>query len=233
MYLFCHLAAGLIVGIALFWYFRDPVLIVAAALGGILPDLIDKPLGHIILKNTLDYGRIYGHGLVFFLVLFGIGLLVRYRYHSFAGIALALGVLSHQLLDLMWLEPANWYYPLLGPFQPEYSGDFFIDGVLREVTNPSEWLFAAVVLVILIGVLASGRFACIERHPRLFTGVSAFLIALVTVAGVIILFSGGEGIGAVMTGLNNPADVLLAGGVMVGIGIMAGSCLIRERQCRI
>jgi hypothetical protein len=41
----------------------------------------------------------------------------------------------------MWMLPANWFYPLLGPFQgqmmPDYVGTYF----WFEITNPSEWMF--------------------------------------------------------------------------------------------
>lgn len=232
MYLLCHLAAGLIIGVALFWYFRDPVLILAAALGGILPDLIDKPLGHIILKSTLDYGRIYGHGLIFSLLVLAAGILVWHYYRSLAGVALALGVLSHQLLDMMWLLPANWFYPLLGPFQPEYVPDFFADGLLRELSNPSEWLFAAAVLVLLLFFFSAGRVAVLDRHPRAFTGISLLMAAFIGGTGVLVILSGAAGISRTLTGLHHPADILVTGAVMAGLGIVCGACVLRGRGCR-
>lgn len=51
MLLFSHLLTGLIIGILLYWYFRDPVLIVASAIGSLLPDLIDKPIGIAVFAN--------------------------------------------------------------------------------------------------------------------------------------------------------------------------------------
>ena len=39
------------------------------AAGAILPDLIDKPLGIYLLRRQLGSGRIYGHTLLFGLVL--------------------------------------------------------------------------------------------------------------------------------------------------------------------
>lgn len=37
-------------------------------LASMLPDIIDKPLGQVFLKDTFNYGRIYGHTLVFVLI---------------------------------------------------------------------------------------------------------------------------------------------------------------------
>jgi membrane-bound metal-dependent hydrolase YbcI (DUF457 family) len=92
----------------------------------------------------------------FFLVVLVIGLLVWYLYRSFAGVALALGVLSHDLLDAMWLEPANWYYPFLWPFQGKHVENFFLSGLGQELTNPAEWLFAFVIILILVCVQKAG-----------------------------------------------------------------------------
>lgn len=43
-------------------------------LGSLLPDIIDKPLGRLILKDMLGNRRIYAHTLVFLLLLVGTGI---------------------------------------------------------------------------------------------------------------------------------------------------------------
>lgn len=231
MYLLCHLAAGIVIGIILFWYFRDPILIVAAAIGSILPDLIDKPLGYIVFADTLDYGRIYAHTVLFFLVVLVIGLLVWYRYRSFAGIALALGVLSHDLLDAMWAEPANWYYPFLGPFQGKHVENFFLSGLVQELTNPSEWLFGFAVLLILVCVLKARGSPFIIRHGRIFFVLSLVLIVILAGAGLLILYAGFTGAFSILTGWTDPRDNVIAGVVMVGISLLAAAGLWYERFC--
>jgi hypothetical protein len=231
MYILCHLAAGIVIGILLFWYFRDPILIVAAAIGSILPDLIDKPLGYIVFENTLDYGRIYAHTVLFFLVVLVIGLLVWYRYGSFAGVALALGVLSHDLLDAMWAEPANWYYPFLGPFQGRHVENFFLSGLTQELTNPSEWLFAFAVLLILVCVLKARGSPFIIHHGRTFFVLSLVLIVILAGAGLFILYAGFTGGFSILTGWADQRDNVFAGVVMVGIAIFAAAGLRYERLC--
>ncbi len=70
-----------------------------------------------------------------------------------AFIALALGMLSHQVLDAMWLERVNWFWPFLGRFSPKSYDNFWLLKFWEEVRNPSEWVFALLVLVIVIAAL--------------------------------------------------------------------------------
>jgi hypothetical protein len=44
------------------------------AVGALLPDLIDKPIGRVIFASTIANGRIIGHTLLFSLLIFLIGL---------------------------------------------------------------------------------------------------------------------------------------------------------------
>jgi membrane-bound metal-dependent hydrolase YbcI (DUF457 family) len=70
---------------------------------------------------------------------------------GFAGlflIALALGMLSHQLLDAMWLERVNWFWPFLGRFAPKYYDNFWLLKFWEEVRNPSEWVFAVLAIAV-------------------------------------------------------------------------------------
>lgn len=150
MFLACHLFVGVLIGILLADRFRDRRLLPIAAAGALLPDLIDKPLGHLLLADSIDDGRIYMHGLfiVFFLLLAGI-LLWRER-RSFVLLALALGILSHQILDAMWEVPVSWFYPLFGPYQAGDFPDFFAFALWSELASLSEWVFAIVSAVLLV-----------------------------------------------------------------------------------
>ena len=141
MFLFCHLTAGLLVGLAFYAWRKDLLVFPVAALGAVLPDLVDKPLG-LLLRGTMSYGRIFAHSLVFALALLVLGFLLYWRTRSPLGIALAAGVLSHQFLDALWLEPVTWFWPLLGPF-PEPVPEPLLEYLLRQVTQPAEWVFAA------------------------------------------------------------------------------------------
>ncbi len=132
MLVFCHLFVGAAIGLALARATGDRRLVLAGIAAGLLPDLIDKPLGHLLLATTLDNGRLVAHSLAFVLVLLVAGaLLLRGRGPLLAAV-LALGVLSHQLLDAMWRDPSAWFFPLLGPFVPGHYPDYFLSGLAAE-----------------------------------------------------------------------------------------------------
>ncbi len=115
MLLFGHI--GLTLGIFYFISiltkrkFSYPLIIV----GSILPDLIDKPLGRIILP--LGSGRLIGHTLVFLLILIIIGLSLISIGLYWQMLTLALADALHLIEDRMWEQPAILLWPLLGGFQ--------------------------------------------------------------------------------------------------------------------
>jgi len=47
-------------------------------IGSVLPDIIDKPIGIYLFRETFDNGWVFAHTLLFFLILFLVGL---YRYN--------------------------------------------------------------------------------------------------------------------------------------------------------
>jgi len=141
MYILAHLIVGLLLGIALWRIVGDKGAIIVCALGAVLPDLIDKPVGHILLKGTVDYGRIYFHGVAILLLLVIVGLWFwRYR-QSFVPLILAIGIFSHQFLDGMWRHPVEWLYPALGPYPKHDYPDYFLNALWGELTSPTEWIF--------------------------------------------------------------------------------------------
>lgn len=144
-----HLVIGLIVGFILYEFFHDRTIIVFVAIGSVLPDIIDKPLGYIILGSTLDNGKVFYHSLIIVLLFFFTGLLVWKYYQSHSFLFTALGVFLHQILDLMWKYPVNWYYPLLGPYQTGTHKDYFKNAIVAELTSVTEWIFFIAILVIL------------------------------------------------------------------------------------
>jgi hypothetical protein len=81
--------------------------------GALLPDFIDKPLGRIILAETIGSGRIFAHTLLFGLIL---GLAGYYLYSQgkpelqiIAGASFC-----HLLEDQIWDTPEVFFWPLLG-----------------------------------------------------------------------------------------------------------------------
>jgi hypothetical protein len=196
MYILAHLLAGILIGILLFLVFHDRLVILFAALGSILPDLVDKPVGHILLSGSLDYGRIYAHSLLFtgLILVFGLILSLRYKRAGPLTVALVAGILSHQLLDAMWLEPANWYWPVFGPFRG-HSPEFLVNAFWGEITNAGEWI--AGIIVVTIGLILFRWREQLFRVQSLFPNRATFIGAMcffsVIIFGVVIVAAGGFG----------------------------------------
>lgn len=94
------------------------------AIGALLPDLIDKPLGRVIFASTLENGRIIGHTLLFSFLVFLIGLYFYDKSKNGIGLALASGSFFHLFEDQMWVQPQSFFWPLLGLSFPKDSTDY-------------------------------------------------------------------------------------------------------------
>lgn len=113
------------------YVFRDPkVDLRFLAVGAILPDLLDKPVGTVLFPVSIGTGRWVGHTLLFSSVLMAaILLLTRRGRRRRAWMALAIGAMIHLILDGMWTTPEVLLWPFLGlefPPGPEsyWSGLF-------------------------------------------------------------------------------------------------------------
>ena len=128
------------------------------ALGAILPDLMDKPIGWILLNESVANGRIFGHTLLFVLVLVMIGLF--FKKHQTGIFCVAFGVFMHLLEDQMWEKPATLLYPLFGLSFPKGSiGDwhcYFLDMVIRIYTPALSYSFVTEVIGITILICFAG-----------------------------------------------------------------------------
>jgi len=82
------------------------------AVGAILPDLIDKPVGRILLGESVANGRLFGHTLLFVLILITIGFFLK--NHRDGVFCLAFATFLHLCEDRMWEMPATLLYPLYG-----------------------------------------------------------------------------------------------------------------------
>ncbi len=76
MLIFHHLFLGLIVGIILAVLLSNKSAVLYGGIGAILPDLLNKPLGQILLVDTLNYGRIYAHTLILAVIMIILGLAI-------------------------------------------------------------------------------------------------------------------------------------------------------------
>jgi len=90
-------------------------------LGALLPDLVDKPLGHILLPGVLANGRTFLHTLLFLVVAILAAFIIYRQKRAMWGVYIAFGVLTHLIMDAMWCDPVTFFWPLYGAFQ-KYPG---------------------------------------------------------------------------------------------------------------
>jgi membrane-bound metal-dependent hydrolase YbcI (DUF457 family) len=94
------------------------------AIGALLPDLIDKPLGRVIFASTIENGRIIGHTLLFASFIFLLGLYLYDKNRDGKGLALASGSFFHIFEDQIWAQPTTFFWPLFGLSFPKDSMDY-------------------------------------------------------------------------------------------------------------
>ena len=126
MLLFGHL--GVTLGIFFFICMFIPPLITIIepkylALGALLPDLVDKPLGMIIFASTISTGRMIGHTLLLSFTLLYIGLSLYEKRGDIRIMSLAAGTFFHLMEDQMWGDPRTLFWPFLGFSFPKDSID--------------------------------------------------------------------------------------------------------------
>lgn len=155
MFLLAHLAAGYLLGRAWNLTFRKHQINVwLATFGGILPDLIDKPLA---LLPQIQGGRALAHSLLF-LVLLGAGI----RLHR-AFLPLMLGVATHLLLDDPTLYLASFAWPFLGTeFTPDET--MTKETIHRHLTKPRTGITEIVGGLVLLTVGIEHAWSAMRRR---------------------------------------------------------------------
>ena len=127
--------------------------------GSLLPDIIDKPLGHILFREYFSSGRIFAHTLLFTVLIVLGGILLRYRTGKTWLLVLSLGSFAHLILDQMWLP--DWRTTFLWPFYgwdfpkadiTEWSGNLW-DALLHEPAVYIPEIIGGVVILIFLWVL--------------------------------------------------------------------------------
>ena len=95
--------------------FRDEAMDLRfLALGAILPDLIDTPIG-VAMWTTWHTPRLWSHSLFFGSMVMVVVLVATRRGHRRKQwMLLATGVLVHLALDAMWADPETLWWPFLG-----------------------------------------------------------------------------------------------------------------------
>jgi inner membrane protein len=130
-------------------------------IGSILPDIIDKPVGHFFFNNVFHNGRIFSHTLLFLLVLLVSGIwLYAWKKKTWL-LTLAFGVLTHLILDQMWMSPRTFYWPLYGWRFPGYNDTNIIGAWLTSLIKyPADYIpeiFGVVIVGWVLSVLIKLR----------------------------------------------------------------------------
>lgn len=188
MFFFFHLFTGIILGLLLAELLRDRRWVIPCAIGAVLPDLIDKPLGYLIFPS-IGYGRFIFHNLILAVVLLIAGYIVWKYYASPFLFALDIGIISHQVLDSMWENPKMWIYPILGTEIPHAAspGDFLLYLLETDLYNPAEWILLVACIIGAVAYIYRKELGMrAARHTTAMKGLFiASQIALIFVCAIV------------------------------------------------
>jgi membrane-bound metal-dependent hydrolase YbcI (DUF457 family) len=151
------------------WIFRDPnVDLRFLVLGALLSDLIDKPVGLILFSDTFGTGRIYGHTMLFAVVLMlgGVAFTSRGSLARRRAITVAVGVFFHLLLDGMWSLPETLLWPAFGTSFPPGPADYW-GGLLGRILTPTVIIQEMVGLVYLTSLWVGAELSTGAARRRL------------------------------------------------------------------
>lgn len=118
--------------------------------GSILPDIIDKPIGAFLFRNTFHNSRIFAHTLIVSAILIIAGAFMFHRNRK--NNILILGVCSfiHLLLDSMWLFPDILFWPIFGFKFPERAeGNWLNEALTRLISDPGCFLSEVIGFLII------------------------------------------------------------------------------------
>ncbi len=95
----------------------------AVVVGSMLPDIIDKPVGMVLLPHIFGVGngRMFSHTLLFVFVLMFIGIYLYEKRRNSWFIFLSFGSGVHLILDQMWLSPRTLFWPACGFHSMKFS----------------------------------------------------------------------------------------------------------------
>ena len=129
--------------------------------GSILPDIIDKPIGHFIYRDIFNNGRIFSHSLLFLIFISLTGLILYKKRRSTWMLALSFGTLMHLILDQMWSTPETLLWPVYGLAFPK-GGDYeWLPEMLHILTaDPTAFIpeiIGGVILIVFCAVLLYKR----------------------------------------------------------------------------
>ena len=119
-------------------------------IGSLLPDILDKPIGQYIFKDIFHNGRIFGHTLLFSLILIAGGIYYYRHYKKNWLVTLSFGTFIHLILDEMWLNLETLFWPLYGfQFKSIYS-EHYVQGLFYALFNEPSVFIPEIIGILLI-----------------------------------------------------------------------------------
>ena len=134
------------------WIFRDPKVDVRFLLAGaIFPDLVDMPVGTLLLETRFATGELWFHSLTLATVYMAIVLSTTRRgRRRRAFMAFGVGWLFHLLLDAMWVNEVVFGWPFFGWEIPPGESPYWPLAWDRAWSDPWRWVKDAVGLGYLV-----------------------------------------------------------------------------------
>jgi len=107
-------------------------------IASLLPDIIDKPLGHIFFREALSNGRTIGHTLFFLILITLAGLFLYRRGKKTWLLVLSFGTLTHLVLDQMWKIHETLLWPFFGFAFERHDITTWIPNIIDNLTVKPE-----------------------------------------------------------------------------------------------
>lgn len=129
------------------YVFKDPRMDLRwLAVGSLLPDLVDKPIGAWLFHSTFETDRVYAHTLLFTVVLLAAVMFATRRGtdRRRAWLGLPIGALLHLVLDGQWSNPEGFWWPFLGLDFPLRADSQLGALIVDTITDP--WIIAAEIV---------------------------------------------------------------------------------------
>jgi inner membrane protein len=119
--------------------------------GSLLPDIIDKPIGQYLFKDTFNNGRIFAHTLLFLIIISAVGIYLYKQKRWTWMLALSAGTFMHLILDEMWQTPQTLFWPLLGFSFPKEDLEGWVSNIWKALfSDPHLYIPEVVGLVVLL-----------------------------------------------------------------------------------
>ena len=119
--------------------------------GSLLPDIIDKPTGLLLFKETISTGRIFSHTLIFLILITLWGLFFYRHYGKTWFLFLSFGTFMHLILDQMWRIPKTLFWPILGVKFERIDSTDYIERIWRGLfSDPTTYIPDLIGLFILV-----------------------------------------------------------------------------------